>query len=192
MKTEALTPWRCGVTSLRSDRLRPPVSARLARSPRRPFELSARIHALVQHPNDLDQVRTNPTVVDHVHGRFDALVSACVPNVEAANPREQLVASSRCRAGWLRGDGPDRCRDEGRIPGPTASAPPLETRRQDVAEIRLCRSGQANARHRVSERACATSPGQASSSARARSRRARRSLPDQAPRRQPGAERAAP
>jgi hypothetical protein len=47
--------------------------------------VSARIHALVQHPHDLDPVRTTRAVVDDMDGLADTVLAAQVPDVEAAN-----------------------------------------------------------------------------------------------------------
>src|SRR5258708_4876680 len=38
--------------------------------------MSARIHAIVEHTDDLDPVCTNHAVVDYVHGRLDRVLAA--------------------------------------------------------------------------------------------------------------------
>ena len=167
---------RCSRGFLRSTYRRIELSAAmspLGRSRRRLADVPHRVHPLVEHAHDFDHLRLRRAVEDDVYGHPNAVTTARMPYMEAAESRKQLVPG---RGGWrgrALGDRAERGGEQRCIPCSAFCTPAVEARREDVSKIRLRGRGEAKSRHSLSEGASSANAQATPGTAAARRRRAR-------------------
>ena len=105
--------------------------------------MPARLRAVVQHPDNLDQTRRDCAKIDDVHRpsrRRVRGVTTGVPYVKTSDTGQELGTVPRCGPfGIGRYPSHRRC-EKGGVPVPAFDAPSLGARRQNVREIGLRRA----------------------------------------------------
>jgi len=135
----------------------PPERARTTRSrirDHRPClglaDMPFRLHAVVQYPDDLHEVRLQQTVEERVHRIGDrrlAAFVAAVAEVKAANAGDQLAAIDARRPLGIGGDTAQRGGEAGTVAEACFLAVKLRTPSQDRGDVGLRRLGEPIARH---------------------------------------------
>lgn len=118
-------------------------------------ELTAGIHALMKHADDLDRCRCDP-VIEHMHGSADPVMPRAgprVPEMKAPGAPQEVATITRRRSVRRGGSDADCPGEQGRVAAHAVAAPTLGACCQYIREIRLRRGGKANASHCVSPRA---------------------------------------
>jgi hypothetical protein len=110
--------------------------------------MHAWLHALVKHAHDLDQLVAR-AVEDHMHRILHAACPRRVPDVQAAQARQQLGALARRGTFRITRDRSHRRCKQSCISRPPDLTPPIEAGRQNVLEVAARRNGDTKTGHRL-------------------------------------------
>jgi hypothetical protein len=125
---------------------------------RRRAQVPARLHALVEHPHDLNETRPDDAVKQNMHGLSHPCLigaDACMAEMKASNAARQCGAVARCSAIRFGCNFAHRGRQQCRIAAPAFRAPPFCADSEDLRDIRSCQRRKTEARHHESSRAIA-------------------------------------
>jgi len=117
------------------------------------IEVSTRFHSFVQDANDLDNAGLCHPIVDGVRRLPDGATAAIPTDVlqmKAADAWKEVFPIPSHRTLWIGRNLSHAGDQELGVPPPALIAPPLGARRQDLLEVKLRRTGEAKAGHRLS------------------------------------------
>lgn len=97
--------------------------------------MPARLHALVQHADDLDQTRRDFSIIKNVDGILDAVAGTDMAEMEAAKAGMEFAAAGGGRTRRISGHSAHRGGKQPGISAATPRAPLLGACRKNMREI---------------------------------------------------------